>query len=435
MKITRLNENMEVIVESTIVEEVDTSTDRFIPAMASYRKYANLDESVTITEDMIDEWALNEACCKHFCMPKDLKAKLLEADNSDIEISNITIDQAAKNLEAKKIEVDTANQIVRALDRAYATAKDKQRNVAAGIDEPGDYPNILLMGQAGTAKTSVVKQWAKARDVNLVMKDAKTMDPAALGGIVARDHSDPDYAKRVGTKEFNTLDEPDSVLFLDEYNRAKSEIRGALLTLVQDHTVWDPNAKGEMRYIPNFLFTVAAANPGGRTTYRGAKEMDPAERSRFRRINIIMDPAEHLRYLESHYNELLQNTTDEKKKLAIEGRLEIAKKLLTSTNPKFVYDTPIDEDELTGEDDAYIPLNYRSLKRLLDDCDGTKKDFLDLWSEYCNYKKKNMVVDILSDFVDVKDRSNDALAQGTKSKVFNKTLSHREKLRNMGLSV
>lgn len=430
MKVTRLNENMEVIVESTIVEEVDTSTDRFIPAMASYRKYANLDESVTITEDMIDEWALNEASCKHSCMPKDLKARLLEADT---EISDTTIDQAAKNLQAKKIEVDSANQIIKALDRAYNTAKAKQRNVAAGIDEPGDYPNIILMGQAGTGKTSVIKQWAKARGVNLVMKDAKTMDPAALGGIVSKDASDPDYAKRVGTKEFKTLDAPDSVLFLDEYNRAKSEIRGALLTLVQDHTVWDPNAEGEMRYIPNFLFTVAAANPGGGTTYRGAKEMDPAERSRFRRINIVMDPAEHLRYLESHYGKLLQNVTDEDDKLAIEGRLEIAKKLLNS--PKFAYDTPIDEDELTGEDDAYIPLNYRSLKRLLDDCDGTKKDFLDLWSEYCNYKKKNMVVDILSDFVDVKDRSNDALAQGTKSSVFNKTLSHREKLRNMGLSV
>ena len=77
----------------------------------------------------------------------------------------------------------------------------------------------------------------------------------------------------------------------------------------------------------------------------------------------------------------------------------------------------------------------RSLKKLLDDCNGTKKDFIDLWSEYCNYKKKNMIVDILSDFVDVKDKANDALKTETKSTVFNRTLSNREKLRNLGLNV
>ena len=423
MKVTRLNENMEVIAESLITEEVDTSADRFVTAMADYRKFANLDESVTITEEMIDEWALNEAACKNNCVTFDLKNRLLGED--------ITIDQAAKSADADKVQVQTENQIVAALNRALASARDIQEEEEETGEPAGDYPNILLVGQAGTAKTSVVKQWAKANGINLVYKDAKTMDPSALGGIVARDVGDTDYAKRLGTKEFQTLDAPNSVLFLDEYNRAKSEIRGSLLTLVQDHIVWDPKAKGEMRHVANFLFTIAAINPSG-ATYKGAKEMDPAERSRFRRINIQMNPAEHLKYLVEYYTRKINKAKTDEQRLAAEGRLALAKKLLES--PKFAYDTIIDEDD-NYEDDAYIPLNYRSLKKLLDDCDGTKKDFIDLWSEYCNYKKKNMIVDILSDFVDVKDKANDALKTETKSTVFNRTLSNREKLRNLGLNV
>lgn len=423
MKVTRLNENLSVI--EPIVEEVDTTTDRFVTAMADYRKYANLDESVALTEDMIDEWALNEAACKNACTTVDLKDRLLEADD-------MTIDAAAKKLEAETVKAMTENQITKALDRALRSAKTIQKEeLETGEPTDGEYPNILLVGQAGTAKTSVVKQWAKANGINLVYKDAKTMDPSALGGIVARDMGDTDYARRLGTKEFQTLDAPNSVLFLDEYNRAKSEIRGSLLTLVQDHVVWDPKSKGEMRHLPNFLFTVAAINPSG-NIYKGAKEMDPAERSRFRRINIQMDPAEHLKFLEKHYTERLAKATDEEEKLAIKGRLELARALLTS--PKFAYDTIIDEDE-NFEDDAYIPLNYRSLKKALDDCDGTKKDFIDIWSEYCNYKKKNVIVDILSNFIDVKDKANDALKNETKSTVFNRAETNREKLRKLGLNV
>lgn len=422
MKVTRLNENLSVM--EPIVEEVDTTTDRFVTAMADYRKYANLDESVALTEDMIDEWALNEAACKNACTTVDLKDRLLEADD-------MTIDAAAKKLEAETVKAMTENQITKALDRALRSAKTIQKEEASAGEPLGDYPNILLVGSAGTGKTSIVKQWAKANGINLVYKDAKTMDPSALGGIVARDMGDTDYARRLGTKEFQTLDAPNSVLFLDEYNRAKSEIRGSLLTLVQDHVVWDPKSKGEMRHLPNFLFTVAAINPSG-NIYKGAKEMDPAERSRFRRINIQMDPAEHLKYLEKHYTDRLAKATDEEEKLAIQGRLELAKALLTS--PKFAYDTIIDEDE-NFEDDAYIPLNYRSLKKALDDSDGTKKDLIDIWSEYCNYKKKNMIVDILSKFVDVKDKANDALKTETKSTVFNRAETNREKLRKLGLNV
>ena len=148
----------------------------------------------------------------------------------------------------------------------------------------GDFPNILLIGDAGFSKTAATKEWAQKNGINLVYKDAKTMNPADLGGIVARDADDPRYATRLGSSEFaKSLSKPNSVLFLDEYNRAKQEMRGSLLTLVQDHVIWDPNAEGEQGYLENFLFTVAAINPAN-SAYAGAKPLDPAERSRFKRV-------------------------------------------------------------------------------------------------------------------------------------------------------
>ena len=65
----------------------------------------------------------------------------------------------------------------------------------------------------------------------------------------------------------------------------------------------------------------------------------------------------------------------------------------------------------------------------LDFSDGTKKDFLDIWSHYCNYKKKGIVETILSDYVDVEDKANDAIKDGSESDVFAKSKTNREKLK------
>ena len=109
------------------------------------------------------------------------------------------------------------------------------------------------------------------------------------------------------------------------------------------------------------------------------------------------------------------------------GRLELAKTILKDKN--LTYDSEV--EVLDNQDDEnYIPLNYRSFKKALDESDGTKKDFLDLWSDFCNYKKKGLIQTILSDYVDVQDKANDALKGGTKSSVFAKAVSNSEKLFN-----
>ena len=394
------NKNSKVAVN----ESFEKRTQDVINA---YRKYANLTEDAKIVE--IDEWALNEAATWNRYPVETLREQLLKEE---------TIEQAAKNLDAE-VATGSQSQIHKVLDKSLKKALRMK-----GATE--DFPNVLLIGDAGSSKTSAVRQWAKENNINLVQKNLGTMGPEAFGGIIARDADDPRYATRLGTNEMiKALSKPRSVLFLDEYNRAKTEVRGAVLTLVQNHMVWDPTEDDQEKYLDNFLFTVAAINPPN-GAYKGAKELDPAELSRFYSMNIDMNPTEHLAYLKKEYSKEIAKEDDAEAKLELEGRLAIAEKLLS--DPDFYYDTSAEVQD-NYDDNSYRPLNYRSLKMALDFSDGTKKDFLDIWSHYCNYKKKGIVETILSDYVDVKDKANDAIKDGSESDVFAKSKTNREKLK------
>ena len=430
------NNNTTTTITNATIKEDDYS-NRVKEAISSYKKFANLEESVKITEDMIDTTALRDAAIKHGMRKFDLKDELLKEEVQIEETNNhvvnndddkneeeqleedVTIDQAAREADADVEIAQDKSQIEVALDKALKRAKRVQGQKGA------DFPNIILVGDAGSGKSSIVRQWAQANNINLVYKDIKTITPTDLGGLKMRDVDDPDYAKRIGSKEFiNDLSAPNSVLFLDEYNRAKTEVRGTLLTLVNEHVVWDPKSKSGETFLPNFLFTIMAINPAT-GAYPGARDLDPAERSRARRVNIQMIPEEHLRYLKKVYTNEIENASDDEDRLECEGRLAIAEKILNDKT--FYYDTP-DEVIDMHDDPDWVPLNYRSFKKLLDETNGTKKDFLDNWSDYCNYKKKGLVATILSDYVDVEDKANDALKGGTKSNVFAKASSNLDKL-------
>ena len=295
------------------------------------------------------------------------------------------------------------------LDRSLAIARRKQRKHATS-----DFPNVLLISDAGFGKTEIVRAWAKSRGVNLVQKNLGTMGPEAFGGIIARDADDSRYATRLGTNEMiKALEKPDSVLFLDEYNRSKTEVRGAVLTLVQNHLVWDPTAPDGERFLENFLFTIAAINPPN-SAYIGTKEMDPAEMSRFYSMHIAPDPEEHLAFLEHVYQaEIEDPDAEEEEKKEARGRLALARTILKSED--FTYDSS--EEVEQGRGDAhYKPLNYRSFKMALDRSNGTKESFLDVWSHYCNPAKLQTIRDILANYKDVEDEANAALESETDRK-------------------
>ena len=237
-------------------------------------------------------------------------------------------------------------------------------------------------------------------------------------------------AQKVGTGILDQLDRPNSVLFLDELNRARPDVRAALLQLINDHIVQDFEADGGMRFFDNFLFTVAAINPAGKAGYQ-TFELDQAEKGRFRNKYVKADNASWLDFAYEQYMEEAQQLADEDPKLAAEsiGRAEIAKSIAGNANFSFDDDSDLEAYE-DDEDWNGLATTPRNLTLLLDNSDGTKADVIDLWSDYCNNKHEHMVKNILKNYRDKDDKANAVLKQGTQSSLLNRQKSGFDSIKN-----
>ena len=334
------------------------------------------------------------------------------------------VDQAEKLLD-NPVVVEEKGQIEKELDRAL------EANLEELEDGGRNFTNVLFVGEAGTGKTARVFAWAKANDVNIVLVNASSMDDTDLGGVISKgEHGE---VVRLATTEMDELGtEERSVLFLDEYNRAPQSVRASLLTLIQDHVVRDDRVKGKRRFLPNFLFTIAAINPD--SSDYDTDRLDDAEMSRFKRVDVYSDPNNTWQYLHNLYAGKVERAKDPKRKLKYERKLNLVDKLLKSK--KFKFDSAQDKQNSKESGNGLI-LTARTLTNLLQNCDGTKEDFLNNWNNFCNSTKKSMVEGILANYQDVDDKANDALKGGTESEVFAKrssTLSGRlkDRLSNMG---
>lgn len=306
-----------------------------------------------------------------------------------------TLSQAVN--QASKINADVAGvqkgDIEQTLDRAL---KANLRQAKKGGKE---FVNVLLIGEAGTGKTARVFNWAKENGINLYNVDAKTLDITDLGGAIAP-NDDKTAVNRLATTELDALNRPNSVLFLDEFNRADSNIRGTLLTLINDHQIRDAREENGYRFFPNFLFTIAAINPPNQTY--NTDELDAAELSRFYQVQVQLDNNNNLQYLTKKYTQELETADDPEEAKEIEGRMKIAQTLLKSS--QFRFDDQNEAAEAQSE--QFSPLNPRSLSKLLELSDGTKDDFLALWNGQCNPAKKGMAERILANYKDVEDKAN-----------------------------
>ena len=313
---------------------------------------------------------------------------------------------AAKSmLDHPEVE-DNAGQIERELDRAL---KVNQREIKNGGK---NFQNVLFVGAAGTGKTARIKAWAANRGINLVHVLASTMDDTDLSGALSPDNTNG-IVQRLASTEFDELaDVENSVLFLDEFNRAFESVRGTLLTLIQDHTVPDPRVPGKARFLPNFLFTVAAVNPSDGEY--NTRKLDPAERSRFKRVNVYSDPRNTMNYLVKELQRQIDQSDDPEDILEFQRKQELVKAILG--NKEFNFDTQ-EEIDMNSEDNGGNDLitTARSFTNLIWGCDGTKKDLLNNWDSYCNAMKKPLIQRLLSDYKDKQDKANSVFQNGGNS--------------------
>ena len=376
-----------------------------------YRDYAGLSAKEAIDEESFDDVALSRVSREYSTPLSTLKKEILAAEDVGQTLGDIA--EAKANIENPNT-VKESGQIEGILDWALDYNLEQKE---AGLT---NYQNVLLIGEAGTGKSSRVKAWAKANNINLMTVRAAGMDDTDLGGAMGISKSG-DTVQRLASTEFDQLDRPNSVLFLDEYNRAPKSVRTNLLELVNSHEVPDSRVPGGQRVLENFLFTVAAINPAN-SNY-DTDVLDKAERTRFRNVNVLADPENLLHHLENSLDQMIKTSKTPEKKKRSEGRKALVQALLKPEGG-IEFDSSQEVDKYSEEDPDYLPLNARTFTNLIMGTDGTKKDLLAHWDEYTNRFKKNEAKRILANYVDVQDKANQALGIGEKDKqekpVFNK---------------
>jgi hypothetical protein len=252
MKINKLSKKE--LIESKLFEE---DTDVGIDASASVDTIA--DEVMDEVEDATDGTSSISADGAHEI------ASEIKAAETDIGIDAAAI--AVPEDEALGVE----NPITEVLDMALnKSKKNKGRGTKSGF-------NVLIIGLPGSGKTASIEDWAKAKGVHLVAINAKNNDlDAYINGYTTKRPDNPLKVTQAFSDNLAGLDEENSVLFLDEYNRQiKPNIRASLYTLINEHKIVGdgPNRQHEFK---NMLFTIAAINPSVPTD-KGAAPLNDAE--------------------------------------------------------------------------------------------------------------------------------------------------------------
>lgn len=287
-------------------------------------------------------------------------------DASDV----IAADAAAVDVDSDYLGVE--NAVTKTLDLALAKSlTNKRRGGKFGN-------NVLIVGLPGSGKTASVEDWAKANNINLVAVNAKNNDlDAYINGYTTKNPDNPRKVTQAFSDNLAKLDEPRSVLFLDEYNRqVKPHIRASLYTLINEHKIVG-EGKNNQHYFENMLFTIAAINPAVATD-RGAAPLNDAEKSRFlyKLKNMDSDAATTIEFLNKYTSKKIKELVpeDEYYREDLESYLRVLDLgVYIVSHPKFMYDTKDDLDDLADLDATM--LNQRTLVEGLVSADGDAEVF------------------------------------------------------------
>lgn len=302
---------------------------------------------------------------------------------SDIKDIAATINaDGSEVLVAEEESIGVENRLTKILDLALKQAcwfKSKKSKERA---------NVLICGLPGSGKTAIVYDWAaraktpKGEPVHIEYLNMKNNDlEAYINGYpihrnVEKPEDDPDWDPRydaiqIGqayTTSLNGLDLPNSILFLDEYNRQVNDsIRASVLTLINEGYVSGKGKKrangtrDSRRFFPNLLFTIAVMNPHLATDL-GAAELNDAEKSRF--LHKIKKSDSDPRITKDY---LKKKKTKEIMQQLAQGSDADLKQIEASLREYDLGTTIIDDPEFCydGRQPGNIPLDDDSLQLLL----------------------------------------------------------------------
>lgn len=345
----------------------------------------------------------------------DLTAAVEATSDGELTLSDAEAEKAAKEIKdaAEDIGADDValdsdefevlgvdNPITRILDVALAGARTSKRRK----DTFGH--NVLISGLPGSGKTASIYDWAKSRNINIVEVDCKNDDLSAfIGGYTVKDPDDPDWTKQAFSKNLMELEKPNSVLFLDEYNRqVKQSIRGSLYSLINNHRIPGPGPT-KTHTFQNMLFTIAAINPTTKSD-KGATALNDAEKTRFvhKLKDMDSDPETTINFLNAYYTKRINelNPEDEYYKEDLEEylrELDIGLFVMMHPNPEFKYNDKKDLIDLELNDRTM--LNQRSFTELLNACSGDIERFKTLIRYSSDFLDSDieMILTILNSYI------------------------------------
>ena len=387
IKKQKLVENrLENMVEDIDMAEIETMEE--IPDIDNVST-ADIDEIATAVQTAVEVASEGEETFS------DEKAKTIANE----------IKTHAKGFDAAAwAPLDVPSELTDKLDDCLANA---MANHAAGTHDGVD---LLITGLPGSGKTGITKQWAKDRGVKLFYLNAKNDDLGAiLNGFPVdtiekdKDGKDVHRVTRSFSKSLDALDEPNSVLFLDEFNRAAPKLRAVLLSLINEHVV-DGDGEDGFRHFDNLLFTVACINPSVPTD-PGAMDLNDAEMSRFvDSMDWDSQTDDALRYIVFHVNKMLKALKPSDENYAYFYKRY--HKILNLTNAllgdyRFEFDSR--DDLLDLFNDKAKMLNQRAITDALMAHGYNKDKFLNWVDKYSKFleKDKVMIHDILDSYVEM----------------------------------
>jgi len=132
----------------------------------------------------------------------------------------------------------------------------------------------LLWGHFGVGKTDIAKQIAEETGRELIILVISQMEPGDLIGMPSRDENKTTFLKPDWWPE-----KENSIILIDEINRAHRSIRNAIMQLLIDRRIHN-------HILPNDCWIMAAANPPDEEYDQVELITDPAFMSRFFHLDI-----------------------------------------------------------------------------------------------------------------------------------------------------